>query len=150
MGPVLVVPFDDLTDLVLECTLLLGDRDPPQEFFDRPVEAFDDGDTAMLADGTEARQDVHGLAPDLSEVIAIKLGSLIHDQVLGSDPLNEHDSRQPGSHFLGRGPALEDGESHGSPGIVIDHVKQPPAHGPTLPEGVGNPVQNSRHTVKGF
>ena len=78
---VLVVPVDNQFDLPLELRLVLRYRDHPQKFFDRPMKTFDDGDTAVFANGTESRQDVRCLAP-LLEVFAFELAALIDDQVL--------------------------------------------------------------------
>jgi hypothetical protein len=50
------------TEFRLKLALHLRYRDQSQEFLDSPMKSFDDSDAAMLADGTEPRQDVHGLA----------------------------------------------------------------------------------------
>jgi hypothetical protein len=59
----------------------------------------------------------------LLEVLALELGALIDDQVLWSDSLCKHDLCQGSRHFLGRRSALEDGESHATTRIVINHVQ---------------------------
>ncbi len=115
MRTVLIVPIDNQAKLLFEVLLDFRYRDQSQEFLDSPMESFDDRDAAMLSDGTKARQDVHGVAPGLLEVNAVELGSLINDQMLWLDSTGEHDSIQGCGHFPGRGPALEHGESHGSP-----------------------------------
>ena len=115
MRTVLIVPIDHQAQLLFELLLHFRNRDQSQEFLDRSVKSFDHGDAAMLSDGTKARQDVHGVAPGLLEVNAIELGSLINDQMLWLDSTGEHDSLQDCGHFPGSGPALEHGESHGSP-----------------------------------
>jgi hypothetical protein len=74
MRAVLIVPIDDQAKLQLELLLHFRNRDQSQEFLDRSVESFDDGDAAMLADRTEPREDVRGLAPNLFEVLALELG----------------------------------------------------------------------------
>ena len=115
VGATLVVPVDKEANLTLELRLVLGHRDQPQDLLERSMESFDDGDAAMLVDRTEPRQDVFGLAPGLFEVLALELGALINDQVFGLYSLREHDPIQRCRHLLRRGPALEHGESHGSP-----------------------------------
>ena len=87
------------------------------------METLHDGETTSFANGSESRQDVPVFAPDVLEVLTLELGALIDNQVFGPCSLSEHDSIQGCGHFLGRGPALEHGQSHGSPRIMIDHVQ---------------------------
>ena len=115
MRTVPIVPVDNQAQILLELLLDFRNRNQSQEFLDRSVKSFHDGDAAMLSDGTKARPDVHGVAPGLLEVNAIELGFLINDQMLWLDSTGEHDLIQGCGHFPGRGPALEHGESHGSP-----------------------------------
>lgn len=85
MRAVLVVPADNGCQFRLELRLVLGNGGLPQDFLNRFVEAFDHRDATVLPHGTISRQDVHRLAPHISEVLTVKLASLIDDQMLGLD-----------------------------------------------------------------
>jgi hypothetical protein len=98
MWTVLVLPFDDEVNLALEFRLILGHDDQPQDLLKRSVKAFDDRNATVLADRTETGQDVHGLAPDVLEVLALELP--IDNQMFGSDSLAEHDSHHCCGHVL--------------------------------------------------
>ena len=111
----LIVPIDNETNLTFEMRLFLVWRDQPKNLLERSMEAFDYGHAAVLADGTEPRQDVHGFTPDILEVNAVEFGSLIDNQMFRLYLLSNHDAIQGCCHFLRRGPALEYGESHGPP-----------------------------------
>ena len=90
--------------------------------------------------GAEMILNVSGFAPNVFEVLAVELGALINDQVLGADLLGGHDAIQGRSDFFGCRPKLEHGASHGPPGEMVNHVEDPPTDRPTLPDGVGKPV----------
>lgn len=58
------------------------ERQESQHQLDRKDEAFDDGQAAVFADGTESRLDIAALAPGL-EAITPKLASFVADKVSG-------------------------------------------------------------------
>jgi hypothetical protein len=140
VGSVLIIPTNCESYFSLEFSQGFWDRDQTQNLFQRAMEAFHHGDATSLADRSKSRKDVHGLAPHALEVFTLELATLIDNQVSGPYLLGGHNSVQPRSHFLGSRSALENGESHGPPGIVIDHVQHPPTYGPSLSDRVGNPV----------
>ena len=109
-----VVPIDNALDLALELRLILWNDDQTQDFFHRAMKAFDNSNGPVPADSAETIPNVPGFAPNVSEVLAVELGSLVNNKVFGPDLLSVHDSIQRGSHFLGHRSALEDGEPNGA------------------------------------
>ncbi len=75
---VLLVPVDDESHFVLEIRLVLGYRDQTQNLLERSMETLHDGDAAVPPDRSESGQDVHGLAPDVLEVLAFELRALVN------------------------------------------------------------------------
>jgi len=53
----------------------------------------------------------------------------------------KRDAIQSCCHFLRRSSAPDHGASHGPPRKMIDHVQDPPAYGPSLPDCIGKPVR---------
>jgi hypothetical protein len=79
---VLVEPVNVGLNLLAEGSLARGDKDSPQTLgFQGKDESFDYGETAVLADSSEAWPDPTALAPGL-EVVAPELAALIADEVL--------------------------------------------------------------------
>ena len=83
----LVVPIDNALDLVLELRLILWNDDQTKDFFHRAMKAFDNSNGPVPADSAETIPNVRGFAPHVLEVLAVELGSLVNDQVLGLDLL---------------------------------------------------------------
>ncbi len=73
---VFIVPVDDESHFVLAIRLVLGYRDPTHNLLERSMETLLDGDAAVPSDRSESGQDVHGLAPDVLEVLAFELRAL--------------------------------------------------------------------------
>jgi len=136
----LVVPIDDALDLAFELRLVLWHYDQTQEFFHCAMETFNNRNTTVPPYGSKSRQDVLGIAPNSFKVLAFEFGPLVNNQVLGTHSFGNHNAIQGGRYFLRGRSALEHRESHGSSGEMIDHIEHPPAHGPSFPDGVGNPV----------
>ena len=110
VGSMRIIPIDGASHFSFEFSLPFGDRDPSQNLFQSPLEAFHHGDATSLADSSETRQDVPGFAPDALEVLTLELGALVDDQVFGPYLFSVHDTIHCRSDLLRRRSALEHGE----------------------------------------
>ena len=137
--PMLVEPGDPLIGVSAERTLPQRHGDPPEAlFFESADEPFDDRDAAALADGAETRLDPASLAPSL-EPFAPELRALVADDVPGRSPGLANGLGKEGDDLLTVGLLAEDGDAHGLPGEVVHNDGQPPAEGPALRQGKGQP-----------
>ena len=102
MRTVFVVPSDNKRTLSLELRLVFRYDGLPKDIFEKSVESFHHSYAPVLSHRSEARQDVHDLAPYLLEVLALELFPLVDDDVLGLDAFVESDPRKCGRHFFGR------------------------------------------------
>ena len=98
-------------------------------FLHRPDEPFNEGDTAVLADGAETRSDVVAFAPAPVSLRGKELPAFVADQVrrlrfcVGNRP--SQDSPQ----VDGRGRRTEERKPEGPTGVMIQNNRQPPAEG---------------------
>ena len=137
--PMLVEPGDPLIGVSAERTLPQRHDDPPEALvFESADEPLDDRDAAVLADGTETRADLASLAPSL-EPFAPELRALVADDVLGRSPGLANGLGKEGDDLLTVRRLAEDGDTHDAPGEVVHNDGQPPAEGPALRQGKGQP-----------
>ena len=109
----LVVPCDDASYLAFELCLVLGYCSEPQDVLERSMESLHNSNAAGLTDGTKPRLDVLGFAPNVFEVLALELGPLVNNQVLGTHFLSGNDAFQRGRYFLRCRSTLKHRKSHG-------------------------------------
>ncbi len=112
MRAIPVVPGNEQRQLSSKCIPAVRDDHLPCAFvLDCPDEPFDDGDTSVLADGTESLADTLSTAPPPKRLVT-KLLALVRDQVSWrhSGSLNDSAKKRPDGH--GRGLLVEHGEPH--------------------------------------
>ena len=87
------------------------------------MKSLHDRDAPVLANRAESWQDVAGLAPSLLEVLTIEHGTLVDNQVLGTDAFLEPNPIERRRYFLGGWLAGEDGETHRPARVVIYDIQ---------------------------
>ena len=97
---VLVGPIDERVHLPDHGFSPCGDNDPFQPIFDGPNRSFENGNTAVLPDGTKSRPDVVLSAPALVSRRGPELASFVTDQMPrcrsgGSDRTTEESENIP-------------------------------------------------------
>jgi len=133
-----IEPFDVDVELSLHLVNVHGQEESAGEFvLEAAVEPFDDGDTAVFADGTVAVLDMRK-AP-VFEFVAVELPATVCDDVPGGtahgcDQFGEH-----GAGLLGRRLLFEGRELVDSTRVVIFDGHDPVAEGEALRQGEGQP-----------
>ena len=101
----------------------------------RQNEPFDDGDTAVLADLTEARLDVLTITPAFEILAGPELWTFVADKMLrfgstGGDGSPEKRANSNSTRFR-----FEHGDAHDASGVMIHYDGYPPTEGPRLWQG---------------
>ncbi len=135
MRAVIVVPRDVQRNLPLHDSAIVRNKKPPRALLlHRPDEAFDDCDTSMLADCSEALKDVSTTTP-LRKPTTSKLVPLIGNKMSRRDVGLADRALNEGAHGIGARLLWEGPEADDASRVVIDGHGEPPTEGPALRQG---------------
>ena len=135
-----VVPVPPKGQLAQEVSAPERDEDQPSRALglERPHQAFDDGDAAVLTDGAEAVRDSVTAAPP-GEVLLCELKAMVGDQVVRSLAGGFDNAVEEGTDRLGGRLLLEYSDAHHAAREVILNDGDEPAEWPEHWDGVRKP-----------
>lgn len=135
---VLVVPDNVPNELCVEVSQAQWHEDAADEFvFERSIEAFDDGDGAMLPERAEAGLDSVRGAPEL--VMVAELAALVADDVLGRLAAKRDCQVEGARHRFATGRFAEGLREDALSRVLVDYGKDAVGKGPGLAEGKRDP-----------
>ena len=139
MWSMLVVPVNEQFELILESCLAHRDQAAACSLaLHRPDETLEDRDAAVLPNSAKPWLDCLSIAPGLV-AIAPELPSLVTDEVLGRCARGQDGSVEKRLDVFRGRKNTEDGETHDTTRVVIEHDGHPPAEWPALWQGKRRP-----------